>query len=262
MEIFLFTKSASKYEILPTITICEFNVLRRLSAYEAIQAFICTNHPLNDATPQIDMPAFSRCLFRQAPMARSFQWYSSTIQLHSQSESLDPVTLLPTHFNKVSFTINLLAVDLDPDAEYLTFNLASTTCLVNVNRGTELKQPQEARWIEVNFKLSEISATPGSKHVIHWSPPMKKQAPQALGKGNEGPRFAASTSTIEDVTQMKDDESEVSSTMAEMIMRRKLAGSYNDDALSVDTESSLQIFFRRMSTAEKKLSSVDALVFS
>ena len=68
--------------------------------------------------------------------------------LHSQSESLDPVTLLPTHFNIDSVTINLLAVDLDPDAEYLTFNLASVTSLVNVKRGTN--PPQEARWIEVN----------------------------------------------------------------------------------------------------------------
>ena len=69
---------------------------------------------------------------------------------HSQSESLDPVTLLPTRFNKDSITFNLLAVDLDSDAEYLTFNLASMTRLVNVKRKTELDRPQDARWIEVN----------------------------------------------------------------------------------------------------------------
>ena len=71
--------------------------------------------------------------------------------LHTQSESLDQVTLLPTHFNKDSLTDSLLAIDLDPDAEYLTFNLASVTRLVHVNPDTELNHPpQVTRWIEVN----------------------------------------------------------------------------------------------------------------
>ena len=70
--------------------------------------------------------------------------------LNSQTESLDAVTLLPTHFNKDTITVNSLAVDLDPDAEYLTFNLASMTVLDNMKRDTELNRPQHARWIEVN----------------------------------------------------------------------------------------------------------------
>lgn len=46
--------------------------------------------------------------------------------------------------------VNLLAVDLDPDAEYLTFNLAFMTCLVNMKRDTELIRPQDVRWVELN----------------------------------------------------------------------------------------------------------------
>ena len=69
--------------------------------------------------------------------------------LNSRGKSLDAITLLPTQFDKDAYTFTLLAVDLDPDAEYLTFNLASVTCLVYRNPGY-LNTSQPTRWIEVN----------------------------------------------------------------------------------------------------------------
>ena len=72
--------------------------------------------------------------------------------LNALGETSEPVTLVPTLFDKDANTVILLSVDLDPDAEYLAFNLGIMTCRVPPLGGDPdyPNPPSYARWIQVS----------------------------------------------------------------------------------------------------------------
>lgn len=72
--------------------------------------------------------------------------------LNSPGETLEAVTLVPTHFDHDANTIVLLSVDMDRDTEYMSFNLGvMTRRVVPFNDDLDYPNPPRyARWIEIS----------------------------------------------------------------------------------------------------------------